>query len=101
MLKSGEKRKDLFKKGDFVVWRHWRVVYDHSTSLRTKDVFIEDRGIVLEITKRHRSNILPCGTPITGRSSIDVWKALVLFTSGERSELPLVCLQKVNDEKGR
>ena len=100
MLKSGEKRKDLFKKGDFVVWRHWRLRYaDDSWSNKTNEL-IEDRGVVLEITKRHRSNILPCGTPITGRSSIDVWKALVLFTSGERSELPLVCLQKVNNEKG-
>ena len=98
MLKSGEKRKDLFKKGDLVIWRHWKV--DYNFSLEKKEVLIEDRGIVLKITKRHRSNILPCGTRFKERESVDVWKAIVLFTSGERDELPLVCLERVSNEKG-
>tara|TARA_R110000765_G_scaffold340194_1_gene430232 strand:- start:1223 stop:1510 length:288 start_codon:yes stop_codon:yes gene_type:complete len=95
MLKSGEKRKDLFKKGDFVVWRHWQVDYGRALLHGREEILIEDRGVVLEITKQHRSNILHDGSRFLGRGPIDVWKAVVLFTSGTRSELPLVCLEKL------
>ena len=98
MLKSGEKRKDLFKKGDFIVWRHWKVRYEDDSWTKKTDELIEDRGIVLEITKHHRSNILPDGTRMKGHKSIDVWKAEVLFTSGTRSELPLVCLKRYGED---
>ena len=98
MLKSGEKRKNLFKKGDFVVWRHWRLRYAEDSWTNKTNELIEDRGVVLEITKHHRSNILPDGTRIKGHKSIDVWKAVVLFTSGTRSELPLVCLKRYGED---
>ena len=95
MANSGKKRKDLFKKGDFVVWRHWQVYYDGGDWNKKNNVLIEDRGVVLEITKHHRSNILSDGTWIKGHKSIDVWKANILFTSGKQNELPLVCLKHV------
>ena len=98
MLKSGEKRKDLFKKGDLVVWRHWRTDYVNLSLLKGRDILVEDRGIVLEITKHHRSNILSDGTRIKGHKSIDVWKANVLFTSGKQNELPLVCLKHFGED---
>ena len=98
MLKSGEKRKDLFKKGDFVVWWHWKIAFDKAHTDADYNVLIEDRGVVLEITKQHRSNILSDGTRIKGRQSIDVWKANVLFTSGTQNELPLVCLKHFGED---
>ena len=98
MLKSGEKRKDLFKQGDVIVWRHWQMEYPQGAVVGGRNVLIEDCGIVLEITKQHRSNILGDGTRMKGRDSIDVWKAEVLFTSGTRSELPLVCLKRYGED---
>ena len=95
MLKSGASRKDLFKKGDLVLWRHWQVHYAKDNWRNKSNILIEDRGVVLEIIKHHRSNILLNGTRLLGRQSIDVWKAVVLFTSGTQSELPLVCLKHV------
>jgi len=98
MLKSGATRKDLFKKGDLVVWRHWQMEYPQGEFINGRNVLIEDRGIVLEITKQHRSNKLPDGTLIKGRDSIDVWKAVVLLTNGTQSELPLVCLKRYGED---
>jgi len=98
MLKSGAKRKDLFKKGDFVVWRHWYQAYGKVHTDADYNVLVEDRGVVLKVKKDHRSNILSDGTRIKGRQSIDVWKAEVLFASGERDELPLVCLKHFGED---
>ena len=93
-MNCGEKRKDLFKKGDLIVWSHWQV--DYGRGLHDRDeILIEDRGVVLEIIKEHRSNILHDGSRLLGRGPVDIWKAVVLFTSGTKCELPLVCLEKI------
>jgi len=96
MLKSGEKRKHLFKRGDAVVWRHW--IPDHlRTGLKDRDL-IEDRGIVLKVRKHRRWNFGADGKLLAGKQSVDVWKALVLFSSGEQDELPLVCLKHYGED---
>ena len=89
MFKSGEKRRHLFKKGDFVVWNHWK---------SRSNLLIKDHGIVLKVTKSHRRNIGADGRLLPGRQPIDVWKALVLFSNGEKDELPLVCLKHYGKE---
>jgi len=98
MHKSGETLKSLFKKGDFVVWRHWKVDFDRSSVYNRRDILIEDRGIVLKVKKEHRSNRLANGDQIKGLAAIEVWKAEVLFVSGTRSDLPLVCLKHFGED---
>ena len=94
VIKSGEKRKNLFKKGDLVVWRHWRKDPDHPV-LSSRNVLVEDRGIVLKVASHYRSNMLSDGSS-TRHGPSECWRALVLFTHGQQTELPLVCLEKLN-----
>jgi hypothetical protein len=98
MHKSGETLKSLFKKGDFVVWRHWQMEYPQGAVVAGRNVLIEDRGIVLKVKKEHRSNRLSNGDLIKGLAAIEVWKAEVLFISGTRSDLPLVCLKHFGED---
>ena len=98
MHKSGETLKSLFKKGDFVVWRHWQMEYPQGAAVAGRDILIEDRGIVLKVKKEHRSNRLANGDQIKGLAAIEVWKAEVLFISGTRSDLPLVCLKHFGED---
>lgn len=96
MLKSGEKRKHLFKRGDAVVWRHW--IPDHfRTGLKDKDL-IEDRGVILKVFSVQRTNRLPDGRSINGLKPIEVWKAQVFFTSGKEEVLPLICLKHCGED---
>ena len=93
MLKSGEQRRNLYKKGDLVIWRHWYTDYNQYTT--RSDTLIEDRGVILKVYSLLRTNRLPDGTKIANREEIRVWKATVLFTNGTKNELPLVCLVKI------
>ena len=90
---SGAKRKDLFRRGDLVVWGHWVNILDNSGWTTEKELVV-DRGVVLKVYKEHRSNRLADGTPVAGRSPIDVWMALIYFNTGDKKVLPLVCLKR-------
>lgn len=89
----GAKRKDLFGRGDLVVWEHWVNIRDGVGWVKDKELVV-DRGVVLKVYKEHRSNRLPDGTQLCGRSPVDIWKALVYFNNGDKQSLPLVCLKK-------
>ena len=89
----GAKRKDLFRRGDLVFWEHWVNILDAQGWTKDKELVVE-RGVVLKVYKEHRSNRLPDGTQLLGRTPLDIWKALVYFNNGDTKDLPLVCLRR-------
>ena len=92
MATARTKLKDLFKRGDYIVWRHWDVQYTKNNFPDRKNVLIEDRGIILSINKNRRPTY--DGTGVR-KYTEGCWKAVVFFANGEQTEMPLACLKHV------
>ena len=92
MATTRVKHKDLFKRGDYIVWRHWDVQYTKNNFPDRKNVLIEDRGIILSINKNRRPTY--DGTGVR-KYTEGCWKAVVFFANGEQTEMPLACLKHV------
>ena len=98
MATTRVKHKDLFKRGDYIVWRHWDVQYaddsphDLNKFPKRKNVLIEDRGIILSINKNRRPTYDGSGVR---KYTEGCWKAVVFFANGQQTEMPLACLKHV------